>query len=109
MFVVTLTYLAELDAIDEAMRRHVAYLKKGYAEGVFLASGRQVPRTGGVILAAAIERSELERRIQEDPFVSEGLAEAAIVEFTPSQTAKGLERRRGGRQMLSAGTRMSRR
>ena len=95
MFVVTLTYLAELDAIDEAMQRHVAYLKKGYSDGVFLASGRQVPRTGGVILAAGVEREELERRIQEDPFVSEDLAEAEIVEFAPSQAAEGLERLRG--------------
>ena len=95
MFVVTLTYLADSMPSTRPWRRHVAYLKKGYADGVFVASGRQVPRTGGVILAVGIEREELERRIGKDPFVSEGLAEAEIIEFAPSQTAEGLERLRG--------------
>jgi uncharacterized protein YciI len=91
MFVVTLTYVAGLDQIDEAMKRHMAYIRRGYADGFFVVSGRQVPRVGGVIIAKGLERDALEARVAEDPFVSEGLAEATIVEFNASQTAPGLD------------------
>jgi uncharacterized protein YciI len=95
MFVVTLTYLADLAEIDAAMPRHMAYLRKQYKEGVFLVSGRQVPRVGGVIIATRVTREELDRRIALDPFVADGLAEASIVEFNASQTAPQLEGRLG--------------
>lgn len=91
MFVVTLTYACSLGKIDALMPKHVAWLKKQYARGVFIASGRQVPRKGGVILARSGERRELEALLQEDPFVTSGCAQAEIVEFTPSMTAPGAE------------------
>jgi uncharacterized protein YciI len=91
MFVVTLTYLAELVEIDAAMPRHMAYLRRQYKDGVFLVSGRQVPRVGGVIIAVGVARDELERRIALDPFVADGLADASIVEFNASQTAPQLK------------------
>ena len=91
MFVVTLTYVADLAEIDAAMPRHMAYLRRQYEEGVFLVSGRQVPRVGGVIIATGLERSDLEERVAQDPFVAEGLAEASIVEFNASQTAPQLK------------------
>ena len=51
MFIVTLTYLKPVEEVDALMHDHVEWLKKGYADGLFIASGRRVPRTGGVILA----------------------------------------------------------
>ena len=91
MFVVTLTYIADLAAIDAAMPRHMSYLRRQYKDGVFVVSGRQVPRVGGVIIATGVMREELERRIALDPFVADGLAEASIVEFNASQTAPQLK------------------
>ena len=91
MFVVTLTYTAELADVDAAMRRHMAWLNRGYADGVFVVSGRQVPRTGGVIIAQGASREELEARVAEDPFVAEGLATATVTEFNASQTAPDLK------------------
>ena len=91
MFVVTLSYLADLAEIDAAMSRHMAYVRQQYKDGVFLVSGRQVPRNGGVIIASGVSREEIERRIALDPFVSEGLVEASIVEFNASQTAPQLK------------------
>lgn len=84
MFLVLLTYERPLADIDRRMRAHVAFLEEGYREGVFLASGRQVPRTGGVILAVAKSRVELDGWMQRDPFVREGLARFEIVEFRTS-------------------------
>ena len=87
--VVSLTYRAELDAIDAAMKDHVAWLSRGYAEGVFVASGRKVPRTGGVILVRG-HRREVEALVATDPFVAGGLATAEVTEFTASMAAPAL-------------------
>ena len=84
MFLVLLTYDRPLEEIDRTMSAHVAFLHEGYRDGVFLASGRQVPRRGGVILAMAPSRAELETRMQQDPFVREGLARFEVVEFLTS-------------------------
>ncbi|HTJ38543.1 MAG TPA: YciI family protein [Dactylosporangium sp.] len=95
MFVITLRYLAELDRIDEAMEAHKAWVDGQYDDGVFVASGVMVPRTGGVILAAGLERPELEARLALDPFLQKGLAEYDVVEFAPRRVAPGLERLQG--------------
>ena len=91
MFVVTLTYLRPLTEIDALMPRHVAWLKQHYRSSLFLASGRQIPRTGGVILARSGDREELEKLLLQDPFVKNGCARADVVEFKPSMTAPGAE------------------
>ncbi|MEU4624695.1 YciI family protein [Actinoplanes sp. NPDC023801] len=91
MFVITLTYRAGLDQIDAALQDHVAWLDQQYADGVFLASGRRVPRVGGVILATGVTPAELECRLDLDPFRRQGLAEYTVTEFVASRTAPGLE------------------
>ena len=84
MFVVLLTYQRPLAEIDARMHAHVAFLEEGYRAGVFVASGRQVPRKGGVILAISPSREALAARMGGDPFVSEGVARFEIVEFKTS-------------------------
>ena len=87
MFIIELVYKADLKDIDAAMRPHMAYLKKHYAAGTFVVSGRKIPRDGGIILAVGKTRAEIEAIANEDPFVQRGLAEARIVEFRVSQRA----------------------
>lgn len=82
-FVVSLHYLSSLSAIDAAMRSHVAFLEKQRKAGVFIAWGRKVPRTGGIILACAESRDAIERIMNDDPFVARGLAEIEVTEFLP--------------------------
>ena len=84
MFLVLLKYEKPLAELDGRMRAHVAFLEEAYRDGWFLASGRQVPRTGGVILSVAPDRDALDARMQQDPFVREGLASFEIVEFKTS-------------------------
>jgi uncharacterized protein YciI len=91
MIVVTLTYLQPLDEIDALMRAHVAWLKRHYAAGLFIASGRRVPRVGGIILARSGDLAAVERAMSEDPFVAHGAARFELMEFTPSMTARGAE------------------
>jgi len=74
---VIITYLADLDVIDAAIAEHGAWLDQNYADGVFLASGRQEPRTGGVILADGLTLEGLNERLALDPFQQQGLAEYA--------------------------------
>lgn len=90
MFIISLTYTAPLDAVDRHVDGHMAWVKAGYAEGLFLASGRKVPRTGGVILARG-ERQAVEAYCARDPFVVNGVAEVAVTEMVVSMTAEGLE------------------
>jgi uncharacterized protein YciI len=51
MFVIELIYKVDLAEIDAHMGAHVDFLKKYYASGHFLLSGRKIPRNGGIILA----------------------------------------------------------
>ena len=73
------------------MKEHVGFLQRQYEAGLFVASGRQVPRTGGVILARATDRQSLEAIMARDPFVREGAARFEVIEFTPSQTRPGFK------------------
>ncbi|MFV0596708.1 YciI family protein [Shewanella sp.] len=91
MFVITLTYKKPLADVELHLAAHIAYLDEYYGKGVFIASGRKVPRTGGVILAKAESRDALEAILQQDPFYSEAVAEFEVVEFVPTKTAPGLE------------------
>lgn len=91
MFIVLLTYEKPLEVIDGLLEEHVRYLEANYAGGVFLASGRRVPRTGGVILARADSRDALEAVLAGDPFFREGAARYDLIEFLPGKVAPGLE------------------
>jgi uncharacterized protein YciI len=85
MFIVNLNYIVPLERIDAIMGDHMKFLKKYYKLNVFIASGRKVPRTGGIILVLAKSKEEVEKIINEDPFVINKLAEYSIIEFKTSQ------------------------
>ena len=93
MFIIELTYSAALAEIDAAMAAHVTFLKKYYASGHFLVSGRKIPRDGGIILAVGKDRAEIEAIAHEDPFHVRGLAEIRVIEFRASQRAADMPRR----------------
>jgi uncharacterized protein YciI len=57
-----------------------------YEKKIFIASGRKIPRTGGVILAKAKNKEELNAIIEQDPFYRNGVAEYEVTEFIPSMT-----------------------
>jgi uncharacterized protein YciI len=93
MFVIELIYKADLKDIDAHMSAHVVFLKKYYAAGHFLVSGRKIPRDGGIILAVGKSREEIEAIVKEDPFVARGLAEFRIIQFRASQRAGDIQQR----------------
>jgi uncharacterized protein YciI len=93
MFIIELVYKADLQEIDAHMSAHVRFLEKYYADGTFLASGRKIPRDGGIILAAGKTRQQIETLIQEDPFHKHGLADFRVIEFRASQRAEDMPKR----------------
>jgi uncharacterized protein YciI len=85
MFIIDLQYIVPLEELDAHMATHVKYLRKYYRKNIFVASGRKVPRTGGIILALADDKATVEKIIKEDPFYKHELADFTITEFLTSQ------------------------
>jgi len=85
VFVIDLTYVVDLSEVDVHIPAHIEFLDQIYEQGLFLASGAKVPRTGGIILAIASSREALEAKLLLDPFKKEGLAKYQITEFHASK------------------------
>jgi uncharacterized protein YciI len=93
LFVIELVYKASLDKIDAAMAGHVRFLKKYYAAGNFLISGRKIPRDGGIIIAVGNSRDQIEAIMREDPFCARGLADFRVIQFRASQRADDIQKK----------------
>ncbi|MET9296083.1 YciI family protein [Streptomyces sp. NPDC003077] len=91
MFILELTYTAPLERVDAALPDHVEWLRRQYAAGNILASGRKNPRDGGIIIATFEDRAAAERCVAEDPFTLAGVCEYRITEFVATMTAPALE------------------
>ncbi|MGL6253350.1 MAG: YciI family protein, partial [Billgrantia desiderata] len=72
------------------MEGHKQWLERGFDEGVFLVSGTIQPKLGGAILAHNASLDDLQQRVNEDPFVAEGVVSAEIIEVAPSKTDERL-------------------
>jgi uncharacterized protein YciI len=90
MFVIQLHYIKPLEQVDLHVGAHRVWLERHYASGHFLLSGRKQPRTGGVILALAKERADIDAILAQDPFALAGVAEYAVTEFIPAMAAERL-------------------
>lgn len=91
MFIINLTYKTELERVDQFLNEHIDYLNEQYELGHFLASGRKIPRTGGIILSNVESKSELEEILEKDPFKKNDLAIYELTEFVPSKTCEELK------------------
>ena len=91
MFVVLLTYKRPIEDVEKFLAEHIEFLNAQYDAGVFMASGRRNPRTGGVILASGVERDVLEQILERDPFKRERIADYEVVEFVPTKMKAGFE------------------
>jgi uncharacterized protein YciI len=85
MFIIDLQYIVPLEELDEHMAGHVKFLQKYYKKGLFVASGRKVPRTGGIILTVAKDEAAVNKIMKEDPFTKHELAEYTLTHFLTSQ------------------------
>lgn len=90
MFIIELIYKAPLEEIDTHMKQHVQFLDKYYHSKNFIISGRKIPRDGGIIIATAFSKKEVQKIIKQDPFYKHNLADFRIIEFNASQKANNI-------------------
>ncbi|MCE4059640.1 YciI family protein [Pandoraea sputorum] len=84
MYIVELTYIQPLNAIDAQLQAHRAFLSTQYERGIFIASGPKEPRNGGIVLVSGkVSRGELDALIEQDPFRIHGLADYRVTVFDP--------------------------
>lgn len=90
MFIVTLRFAGNKASASRFMDGHNAWIKRGFDDGVFLLTGRLQPSAGGAVLAYNVSRADLEARVQEDPFVAEGVVTAEVLDIAPGRTDERL-------------------
>lgn len=83
MFIIKLSYKAPLSEVDKYLQAHREFLDYHYHQGLLLASGPIVPRTGGIIIAATNDRDYLASVMKEDPYHLADIADYEFIEFTP--------------------------
>ena len=88
MFIIIVNYKIDLSVVERHLPAHVEFLKANYSLGNICASGRQVPRTGGIIMSELKNRAEVERVLSADPFNINGVADYQIIEFAPSMASE---------------------
>ncbi|BDS10434.1 YciI family protein [Aureispira anguillae] len=91
MHIISITYKVSLELVDQHLEQHIEYLNEQYRLGNFHASGKKVPRTGGIILSKLSDQQELLNILAKDPFKIHDLADYELIEFIPSKTAEALK------------------
>lgn len=91
MFVVLLKFSSNKGQASQFMEGHKEWIKRGFDDGVFLLVGSLQPNMGGGIVAHNTSLSDIQSRVNGDPFVAENVVSAEILEITPSQTDERLK------------------
>ena len=69
------------------MHGHNEWFKRGFEHGVFLLAGSLQPGLGGGIMEHNTSRSELEERVNGDPFVAKNVVKAKILELAGDRSS----------------------
>ncbi len=91
MFIVLLKFSSNKGQASQFMDGHKEWIKRGFDDGVFLLAGSLQPNLGGGIAAHNTSLSDLQSRVNDDPFVAENIVSAEILEIAPSRTDERLE------------------
>lgn len=90
MFVVLLRFSENKDKARDFMEAHNQWIKQGFEDKVFLLVGSLQPSLGGSIIVHGESRDALEHRINLDPFVTENVVTAEILEIDPKKVDERL-------------------
>lgn len=91
MFVVLLKFSTNRAEAGQFMQGHKDWIQRGFGDGVFLLVGNLQPALGGGIVAHNTSLAELQARVNDDPFVAEGVVAAEIIEIAPSMAEDRLQ------------------
>ena len=90
MFVILLKFSENKSKAGEYMDGHNRWIKNGFEDGVFLLVGSLQPNLGGSVIAYNTSLSDLQDRVNNDPFVIEHVVKAEILEIDPKKTDERL-------------------
>ncbi|KGB49736.1 hypothetical protein LH61_08510 [Leuconostoc mesenteroides P45] len=90
MFIIDLTYIKPISAVEHYLPYHITYLDKYYKSGHFIMSGRKEPRIGGIIVAQAESLDEITKIYSTDPFFIHNIATFNVSKFVPSKWSEKL-------------------
>ncbi|MGX1267129.1 YciI family protein [Streptomyces phaeoluteigriseus] len=90
MFVVLLRFSDNKAAAGQHMAGHQEWIRRGLDDGVFLLVGSIQPGLGGAVLAHNTSLEELQKRVDEDPFVAQDVVTAEIIEIAPGMADERL-------------------
>jgi uncharacterized protein YciI len=85
MFIVLLKFSNNKGQAGQFMEGHKEWIKSGFDDCVFLLVGNLQPNLGGGIVAHNTSLSDLQSRVNADPFVAENVVSAEILEIAPSR------------------------
>lgn len=85
MFLVLLKFSSNKGQAGQFMEAHRQWIQRGFDDAVFLLAGNLQPSLGGAILVHNTSPSELETRVNDDPFVAQNIVSAEIIEIAPSR------------------------
>jgi uncharacterized protein YciI len=85
MFIVLLTFSRDKAQAGPFLEGHKKWIERGFDDGVFLLVGKLQGNLGGGIVAHNTSLSDLQDRVNADPFVAEGVVSAEILEITASR------------------------
>ena len=91
MFIILLRFSGNKGQASQFMEGHNEWIKRGFDDGVFLLVGRLQPNLGGGIMARNTSLSDLQNRVNDDPFVAENVVSAEILEITASKADERLK------------------
>ncbi len=91
MFAIFLKFAENRARAPEFMAAHKAWIKQGFDDGVFLMVGSLQPNMGGAVLAHGVSRDDIETRVNDDPFVVEGIVTVEILEISPARADQRLD------------------
>jgi uncharacterized protein YciI len=91
MFVVLLRFSDDRSRAGQFMEGHKQWIKRGFDDGVFLVVGSLQANLGGGIVAHNTSLADLRSRVNDDPFVAEGIVSADVLELTPARADERLE------------------
>jgi uncharacterized protein YciI len=83
MYVILLKFSENKSKAGEYMDSHNQWIKQGFDDGVFLLAGSLQPGLGGSVIAHNVSLTELQDRVNSDPFVAENIVSAEILEIDP--------------------------
>lgn len=91
MFIVLLKFSGHKSQASQFMEGHKEWIKRGFDDSVFLLVGSLQSNLGGGIVAHNTSLSDLQSRVNGDPFVAENVVSAEILEIMPSKTDERLQ------------------